>query len=84
MRDSQMLFGKSLAITGALGLLVSANYLAYQREQFTKEIFAFFDWWHIDPDFDDAGTGLSAARDGGRLLRAFASAAGAFADFDEG
>lgn len=41
MRESQMLFGKSFLITGALGLLVSANYLAYQRDQFTKEIFAF-------------------------------------------
>jgi hypothetical protein len=41
MRESQALFGKSLAVTGGLGLLMNANYIAYIREQLTKELFAF-------------------------------------------
>jgi len=41
MKDAQSLFGKSIAVTGGLGLLVSANYLAYTSGQLTKELFAF-------------------------------------------
>lgn len=41
MQEAQFLFGRTLAVTGGLGLLMSANYFAYKSEQLTKELFAF-------------------------------------------
>lgn len=41
MKEAQSMFGKSLLITAALGLLVSGNYLAYRLDQFTRPVFAF-------------------------------------------
>jgi hypothetical protein len=41
MKEAQYLFGKSLLVTAALGLLVSGNYLAYRLDQFTRPAFAF-------------------------------------------
>lgn len=39
MNEAQQLFGRTLMVTGGLGLLVNANYFAYTQEQLTKGLF---------------------------------------------